>query len=620
MPEHMKETLEIIKQSGLFSEFDIQFALFIVRNSDYKPKELFWTALFLSHKCAGGHICVNLKSLAKKDYRDIEELIPSTLFNFKQLLPLLQSCSVTGKIGEYTPFILEENLLYFQKYWTYENFIAQSLIKLSKQTRQFTNTQDITHLLDKIFPETTDEINWQRIAASVAMSRQLCIISGGPGTGKTTAVAGIISILATLNKSRPLRIAMAAPTGKAAMRINEAIDNIKIKNPSMYLPNLPEATTIHRLLKPTRKAPFFTYHKENPLPLDLLIIDEASMIDITLMYHILDAIPEHIQLIMLGDHEQLASVKAGSVLGDICNPNRLSTFSPSFIKTIISPCLSQPLSENCHSQSDIPLTDCIISLKNSYRFKGRISSCSIAVKDGKSEEAFRICSNLNDNSISWHDISETKNMPLVFEQEIVEKWQEYLMAFLLEDKFQKLTEFRTLCVLRSGYFGVEQINTTIESILNKAGLLTPSIRWYENLPILITRNDYQMKLYNGDTGIFMPDKDDQGRLKAWFPDGAHNNRQTFRSIAPSRLPDFEKAFAITIHKSQGTEFDSIQIILPDTISPILKREILYTGITRAKNHVSLYGSEAIFKHAIKTRTNRESGLRKKLWGITKYIV
>lgn len=605
-----------IKSFGTFSDLDISFAHFIHRISDKKPPELFWSTLLLSYVSSSeGHVCLDLEFVNCLFPQENEIKKKPALPPAEKLSKILTQCSVVGIPGEFCPLILDGLLLYLHKFWHYENGISEKLNALSEKTIETSDPDCLLKLLDTYFPQEKKEINWQRIAAFVAATRQLCITTGGPGTGKTTAVIQIIVLLLELEKEKKLRVAVAAPTGKAAARLDETLNIIKdsLKHFKDIHETMPaSASTIHRLLGAIPRSQSFRYNEENPLPFDIVVIDEASMIDLSLMAKLLKALPDHCRLILLGDRDQLASVEAGSVFGDICHSAYLSVFSKSFGDDLL-PFTVTNLPNDTIKKTIPDIADCMVELKKVYRFKGSLAECSNAVKKGEGENAFSIIAGSDPEAIQWKELTNGIQISDTIKEDILQGWQVFLEADTIEKMFSAFTRFRMLCVLRSGPFGVENINRIIENILSKEGAISPATKWYTKKPVMITKNDYQMNLYNGDTGIVAPDPQDEGKLKAWFPPLTKDNKTDFRPFSPSRLPENETAYAITVHKSQGNEFNSVMLLLPDKDTPLLTRELLYTGITRAREKVILYGKEDIFKAAVNRGIERRSGLREKLW-------
>ncbi|MFQ2415247.1 exodeoxyribonuclease V subunit alpha [Aeromonas caviae] len=462
--------------------------------------------------------------------------------------------------------------------------------------------------LDTLVPEALC-CNGQKLAAATAAARPFAVISGGPGTGKTTTVAKLLAILVEtgLQGGKAPAIRLVAPTGKAAARLTESIGAAlqALDLPPEWVEAIPtEAGTLHRLLGVIPGRSQFRHHRGNPLHLDLLVVDEASMVDLPMMARLLDALPRHARLILLGDKDQLASVEAGAVLGDIC----------SFIEQGISPAQADWLSRQTGyrlqgTPAGAPVRDSLCLLSKSWRFDqhsgiGQLArACNSG--DGAAVEAVW---GAGFGDIRLHPWAGEAYNALIAEG--VAGYGSYLKAARAgEDPaavFKAFNGFQILCALRDGPFGVTGLNERLELALAKAGLIQRDGDWYAGRPVMVVRNDHGIGLYNGDMGLCLPD--DTGRLKVWFeqPDG------TLRALLPSRLPPHETVYAMTIHKSQGSEFAHTVLVLPDSPSPLLTRELVYTGITRAKVRLDLYGDRALLAQAVRRKTERYSGLAQRL--------
>lgn len=462
--------------------------------------------------------------------------------------------------------------------------------------------------LDTLVPEALC-CNGQKLAAATAAARPFAVISGGPGTGKTTTVAKLLAILVEtgLQGGKAPAIRLVAPTGKAAARLTESIGAAlqALDLPPEWVEAIPtEAGTLHRLLGVIPGRSQFRHHRGNPLHLDLLVVDEASMVDLPMMARLLDALPRHARLILLGDKDQLASVEAGAVLGDIC----------SFIEQGISPAQAHWLSRQTGyrlqgTPAGASVRDSLCLLSKSWRFDqhsgiGQLArACNSG--DGAAVEAVW---GAGFGDIRLHPWAGEAYNALIAEG--VAGYGSYLKAARAgEDPaavFKAFNGFQILCALRDGPFGVTGLNERLELALAKAGLIQRDGDWYAGRPVMVVRNDHGVGLYNGDMGLCLPD--DTGRLKVWFeqPDG------TLRALLPSRLPPHETVYAMTIHKSQGSEFAHTVLVLPDSPSPLLTRELVYTGITRAKARLDLYGDRALLAQAVRKKTERYSGLAQRL--------
>jgi exodeoxyribonuclease V alpha subunit len=403
---------------------------------------------------------------------------------------------------------------------------------------------------------------------------------------------------------------VAAPTGKAAARIQDSIRTVKatLACDEAIRAQLPErATTIHRLLGYLPDSARFRHDADNPLPYDVVAVDEASMVDLALMAKLFQAIPTSARVMLLGDKDQLASVEAGAVLGDIC-----AAAAADMVRRRSTASLTSPAENGTRWNASLPakhaLADCVVQLRKNYRFgqQSAIYRLSNAINEGCAEEALHILRDGGANAAT--DLVSTPlprraELKAALRARVTTGFSEFLKAPDPLAALAALGRFRILCALREGPFGVTGLNQSAEDILEEAGLIRPQNAWYARRPIMITRNDYNLKLFNGDIGLLLPDSD-SGEPRAFFP-GPDN---TLRKFLPLRLPEHETAYAMTVHKSQGSEFDRVLLILPDRESPVLSRELLYTGITRARTSVELWFDEKVFRAALARRVTRTSGL------------
>ncbi|MGC9423263.1 exodeoxyribonuclease V subunit alpha [Vibrio sp.] len=483
-------------------------------------------------------------------------------------------------------------------------------------------------LLDELVPERCC-INWQKVAAAIALTRRFAVISGGPGTGKTTTVTKLLAALVrqVQQQGKTPLIKLVAPTGKAAARLTESIGQAVAKlaiDPALKARIPTESSTLHRLLGAIPQSAEFRHHRKNPLHVDILVVDEASMVDLPMMSKLVEALPIHAQLILLGDKDQLASVEAGAVLGDIC----------SFVSQGYSMPQRQRLAEltgfSCLTSYSTralthPLADSLCMLQKSYRFDARsgIGQLAKAINCGDVEKLHQV----------WQQgFCDIEHFPITSDnyrhllQTLVEAYSGYLQRMnqshsdplgqpeSMQHKAQAvLTAFsrcRLLCAVREGQFGVQGLNLRIERALAvQKQIQYQDEQWYAGRPIMISQNDHALGLYNGDIGVCLPDDNDPNRrLKVYFelPNGQ------IKAVLPSRVPAHETAYAMTIHKSQGSEFDFTLLILPPNVSPIMTRELIYTAVTRAKQRLALYADMAVLKRCITVKTERASGLVERL--------
>ncbi|MDM8567560.1 exodeoxyribonuclease V subunit alpha [Candidatus Halobeggiatoa sp. HSG11] len=574
----MLSAIKKLYKEGIFSDLDIHFAKLMAELSDNSDEILLGGAL-VSYYNNQGSSCVNLHLLAGKPFppeSDTSTILCPQLLHWETSLI---NCNVVGSPGDCTPLILNNHRLYSYRYFNYEFTLAariHSLININD-----INYQILSKGLERLFSKQPSK---QKEAAYLAVSHNFCIISGGPGTGKTATVIKILALL--LEQSSNLNLVMVAPTGKAANRLKEAITK---KLPSLDCDStikaaIPtEAYTIHRLLGSKLNSPYFHFSANNPLPYDVIVVDEASMIDLALMTKLMQAVPDNARLILLGDKDQLASVEAGTVLGDICAASLIQS-------SVID---NSQLTVSNSKLNDI--NSSIILLDKSYRFSEQsgIWKLAQAVKQGDGETALQVLKSTEYPDVEWHSTESSSDLIKYISTNFS------ILESEPEIALQQFDKFRVLCATRHGSYGILNINQSIENYYRQSGQI--KAHRYHGQPIIIKRNDYHLNLFNGDIGIIF---NIAGQQKAIFQDATGQLREFW----PNRLPEYETVYAMTIHKSQGSEFEKVLMILPEHFSPVLTRQLIYTGITRAGKTISIWGNEQIFTQAITTEVNRSSGL------------
>jgi len=610
----MNSDIRALFDQSKFSRLDIHFASFMVELARDKSAELALAAALVSYHTRQGHICLDLATIAGKKIAQLDDAARPALGPELQFWrsALLRS-GVVGSPGQFTPLILDAtNRLYLYRYWDYEHeLIAAIQERVSAPVAL--DMRNLPAILDLYFPQDqSDETDWQRIAGFVSLARKFVVISGGPGTGKTTTVAKILALLIQTSGSG-LTIALAAPTGKAAARLQESIQSArqKLNCPETIKQAIPEKpSTIHRLLSPRADSPYFRFNEKNPLAVDVVVVDEASMVDLALMAKLVRALPAHARLILLGDKNQLASVEAGAILGDICDAGKPHSYTASFWKRLESEAGIHS-SDPGETDDSHPIQNCIVPLQKSYRFKSDsgIAAVSRAIHAGESVAAFEAMSQSGYDDIRWQELPHPDALMSRVREKALEFYSQFRDATNPEQAFRLFGQFCILCALREGPYGVASLNAMIEAALRENRIVSTENAWYPGRPVLITANDYQLRLYNGDVGFAFADPASEGELRVFFP----AQDRAVRKYHPLRLPAHETVYAMTIHKSQGSEFDEVLVILPDRDIPLLTRELVYTAITRAKTRAEIWSPASVFKTAVSRRISRSSGLRDSLW-------
>lgn len=626
LPEMVRELAE----AGALAPIDVHFAETVSRLTGVDDDMLVLGAAVASHAVGQGHVCADLDAVVREPPYDREgEPIPE----FQWPDPIAWQAALadapfvtTGSAKR--PLVLEGSRLYLSRYFRYERELALGLVRRADERVDGVDAALLEAGVARLFPDAAGFEARQADAARAAVDRRLAVISGGPGTGKTRTVARVLALIieqaAAAGEDLPT-IELLAPTGKAAQRLGESIsgtiDDMPVDGAvAGAIPR--EAATIHRRLgvrfdDPTR----FRHDADNPLNADVVLVDEASMVDLSLMARLVDAVPPSARLILLGDRDQLASVEAGAIFGDIC------------------------LAGEAEGSA---LADCTVHLTHRFRFDadGAIGSLSEAIRDGEADRVATLLApakeavpDLMDDPppAEQTEAAEPEDEPPLFgaieekapeprvlrvdppgtgtpiapvADEIVTGYRRLLEATTPERALEAIHDFRVLCAHRRGRFGVERIGRDIERLLVDAGLLPASRRygrttdeWYPGRLVMISTNDYQLDLFNGDVGVTLAVPGDPDRLRVWFPDGGG-----VRDVQPARLPAHETSFAMTIHKSQGSEFGGVVVVLPERPSPIGTRELLYTAVTRARTTATVLATEEVVADSVGRRIVRASGL------------
>ncbi len=581
---------------------DQHFAALMNRLAKVGSQELELAAKLVSNFRARGDICVPLRNVTSIE---AEKMGMAEVPALKNWVKKLRASGVVGDPGKLAPLILDQgDRLYLQRYWKYEDELGRNLEgRLSEKKPGDLDLADLAKNIAKLFPEPAD---LQKVAAFVAATSRLCVISGAPGTGKTRTIVLICALLRALAGKRELSFALAAPTGKAAARLKETIAQT---SKSLSLPGhlkLPaDASTIQRLLGAKGDSPRFRHDAKQPLTADVVIVDEASMIDLALLAKLFDAVRADARIILVGDKDQLTSVEAGSAFRDICTPSFELGVSVSLAEAFAK-ATGEILDETSADQA--PIHSAVVELRRNYRFISGtgIAELSSAVNRGDAVSAIVILK--GGGSIRWRPTPSLKNFERELRERVFPPFEKLAKVSDPAVALKQLAEFAVLCALRRGPFGAETVNTLLEGMLRETGPIEKAGRYHTGEPIIILRNDYNVGLFNGDLGIVLPDLA-TGELRVFFL-GAEGEVLNF---APGRLPAHEPAFALTVHKSQGSEFQDALVILPERDAPVLTRELLYTGVTRVRATVELWASEEILQQTIERKIERSSGLRDRLW-------
>lgn len=662
-----RKSLEWLKRGGALRDVDFFLADTLARQYQEESPVVLLTAAMASRLVDDGHVCLALDQLAdsvwpaeetgaaqERGTLGPENAARVTLPALEAWRQALRESSVCTVVGD-TPLASDETArplvlvdqqeaprLYLARYYRYERIVVDRLSALAKRDELPVDMARNDRLVTLLFPENDqypDAHEQPRKAAVEVLARRLLVVSGGPGRGKTHTLARLLVLLVDAlggGDTKPV-IRMAAPTGKAAMRMSESIRDAKKDLATVLdgagfgdlVENIPEeAATLHRLLGAGRGIGGFRYNADNPLPASIVIVDEASMVDLPMMAKLLGALSDKTRLVLLGDKDQLSSVDPGYVLGDICAA--------------------------AQAQAG-PLAGSLVELTHSWRFAagGAVGTLSEALctagtdADPEGEHATTVLRGVAqatmdaDKDGDLHGVAQLdcpdslrdgEGRPVkALRERVFAAYTPFLNAREPADVFKALQQFRILSPRRSGPHGVSTLNKLVEEVLSLKRMtvtgngelqpgrkLNPSGRFYDHRVVMVKQNDYGMRLFNGDVGVVLPENAD-GRaiedpakpgLFAWFEayDQA-TGKIAYRSVPCSMLPEHETAFAMTIHKSQGSQFRDLLVVVPPGVSPLLKKELIYTAVTRAEKRVDLWCSEESFKQAALAPTDRFGGLR-----------
>ena len=581
--------LDALHGAGHLADVDLHFGRLIAELDGREGPELPLAAALASAWTRAGHACLALSEVADRAW-------PPTGMDAVRLpvleswIEILDASPMVARPGEREPrpLVLDHHgRLYLERLWTAEQAVAGGLLRLAGSGSE-PEPEGLDAALARLFPAVAPD-DRPRAAARIAACRRLCAVSGGPGTGKTTTAAAIVALLIELGLAAPGRIALAAPTGKAAARLQEAVRARRqaLLSRAPVLEGFePRATTVHRWL--IRRA-------REGLPADALILDEGSMVDLPLMARVLRALPDGARLLMLGDASQLASVQPGSVFADLCQAGGEGTGAG-------GPSTPPPSA----------FAPCVVALEHNWRFdrRGGIGRLAAAVMRGDAPGATAALQDPGDRAVELRPLPDAAAFERLAVQLVADWFEpELRKARTLReppaDGAGSRPSFRVLCAHRTGPFGAERFNHLVERQLRTLGFVRAHDLYYPGRPILVTRNDPRTRLSNGDTGVVL--RDTAGRAQVWFPE-LENADGGPRLVSPARLPPHESFFALTVHRAQGSEYDEVAVVPGPADSRVATRELLYTAITRARRRVAVYGTGDSVAAAVERPTTRSSGL------------
>lgn len=707
-PEQTDALLQQWQQAQWLRPLDVGFARLIRALSEEqgeRPQPLvLLLAALVSHQVGRGHVCIDLATLladagstlslppddsarptlSQSDAAALSQLQPAELLARTTLADCQTALNGSLAVSDgslTTPLVLNDRRLYLRRFWRYEQRIADGILQRLALPSPLADpdsapARTLSQALGQLF-NASESVDYQKLACALAARNRFAVITGGPGTGKTTTVVNLLAALQAVagqdpaRAGRKYRIRLAAPTGKAAARLNESIGGAVSRLPlsdlpgSVQLADIPtKVTTLHRLLGSRPDTRKFRHHRDNPLLVDILVIDEASMVDVDLMASVFDALPANAQLILLGDKDQLASVDAGAVLGELCQRALKAHYTPATAQWLTA-ITGDQLPDRLIDANGEAMDQAVAMLRKSYRFQqdSGIRALAEAVNTNALDSAMlRQIRQAEFDDVIWLNGHTPKPDPeqtldqlcqhaltgspaafrnagqgrLVNNQPLAppvgyrhylqlmhhhgltsssprEDWDALAIRVLVA-----FNDFQILCALRKGPWGVEGLNDRVARQLLAEKLIPRADGWYPGRPVLVTGNDYNLGLMNGDIGLTFSlpwDKTATGEpketLRVAFPSG--DSSGGIRWISPSRLQQLDTVYAMTVHKSQGSEFNHTCLVLPDRLSPVLTKELVYTGITRAKNWFSLITGDAqVLKAGVGQQVVRASGLALRL--------
>lgn len=673
------------REAGWLREVDRVFAAFLHGEAPDASGLLLLGAALASHQLGRGHVCIDLAATLADpegvlaipaeplDLATAASQPPTPADALRGValsdwMAALRHPELVADGAGSTPLALSGSRLYLRRFREHERTVRDAIQSrlAAGAAPEAEDTARLRAMLCALFPRSalTPSTDWQKVSCALALRSRFAVITGGPGTGKTTTVVKLLALLQTLAlqggqsgeggkgpgpEPRPLRIRLAAPTGKAAARLNTSISDAvqkldlrHVREADAVRKAIPtEVTTVHRLMGSMGGLRRFRHDAQNRLPLDVLVLDEASMVALETMAAVLEALPPGARLVLLGDKDQLASVEAGGVLGELCRSADAGHYLPE-VREWLQVASGELVDAELEDPAGRPLDQAVAKLRHSYRFKSSsgIGRLAAAVNAGDVAEVAAIRGSALED-LAWQDL-DARGVALrklvlegarhAFAGQRADGtrpvgYAHYLQVLRAQrpapdapeaafDAWAKAVldaqgQFQLLCAVRKGEHGVERLNAQVAALLEKEGLIGATQGWYAGRPVMVTRNDYGLRLMNGDVGVTLerPASREPGAPAQWMPRVAFPASDGgIHWVSPARLQDVETVYAMTVHKSQGSEFTHVALVLPDAGSRVLTRELVYTGITRARTWFTVAGPQETLMQAIDRPTRRVGGL------------
>jgi exodeoxyribonuclease V alpha subunit len=598
--------LERFNRAGVLGAADVHVALRLRRLGGEHDEAVLLAAALTVRAVRQGSVCLHVTSAQQTtavDGATAEDLAALPWPDGPAWLAGLEASTLVavGADGpDDRPLRLVDGLLYLDRYWRQERVIARYVDAAILAPAAEPDADRLAAALSRLFPRPAPDR--QRLAAVVAAHRRLSILAGGPGTGKTTTVAKLLALLQDQADGR-LRVALAAPTGKAAARLTDAATAAAagLPEPDRHRLGVLKASTLHRLLgsRPGARTRF-RHDRDNRLPYDVVVVDEASMVSLTMMSRLVDALRPDARLVLVGDPDQLASVEVGAVLGDLVRRPAPSDVPPLQLEALVG----DDLADLSAAERDEAVTRGVVRLSHVYRFSEEIRTLAEAIRSGSAEAVLAALAG-DTGSVQLVDVDPAAGTHLDgLRADAVAAGVAQVEAARAGDAaaaLAALDRHRLLCAHREGPYGVSVWGQRVEEWLAEAiaGYAADGL-WYVGRPLLVTANDYQLRLFNGDTGVVV---DADGH-----PAAAFRREGRVDLVGTGRLSDVQTVHALSIHRSQGSQFDQVTVVLPPADSPLLTRELLYTAVTRAKEHVRIVGTADALAAAVRRPVVRASGL------------